>query len=148
MLFHDFEYELRTNPGYRDKVQKAVVDLDKAYKYTLAHNTGYKEHQEALLEYLRISRFNVTPLLGFYFPRYPGNSPYSLKDFSFAHCYFTLNIGPGSFTVFRGSRQIGKSVFGDTMLRVRNKKTGEISEIPIGELFELHKAKCKTIAEI
>lgn len=109
MLFHDFEYEIRTNSAYRNQVEAAIKQLDSSYKYALQHNTGYEEHQAALTNYLKLTHFNVSPLLGYYFPKYPLGTPFTLKDFPFAHCYYTLNIGPGCYSVFRGSRQIAKS---------------------------------------
>ena len=137
-LFFDFEYEVRTNPFYFDKVNKALTNLDKAYKYTLKHNAGYNEHREALVDYLRVSKFNITPLLGFYFPKYPLGTPFSLQDFPFAHAYYNLNIGPGCFTILRGSRQISKSLNFNNLCKFRNKKTGEIIEMTIGDFYNLH----------
>lgn len=137
-LFFDFEYEVRTNPFYYDKVNNALTNLDNAYKFTLKHNSGYNEHREALVDYLRVSKFNITPLLGFYFPKYPLGTPFSLQDFPFAHAYYNLNIGPGCFTILRGSRQISKSLNINNLCKFRNKKTGEIVEMTIGEFYNLH----------
>lgn len=40
------------------------------------------------------------------------------------------------FNIFLLSRQLGKCVTGDTMIKLRNKKTGEIKEITIKQFYE------------
>lgn len=137
MIFQDFEHKLRTDPVYYDKVQHAIQAIQNTYDYTRAHNSGYNLHHEAIMDYLKLTNFNLSPLLGFYFPKYPGVTPYSLKDFPFAHCYYNLNIGPGAFTVFRSSRQIGKCVAPETKITVRNKTTGEVKTMTISEFHDL-----------
>lgn len=138
-MFQDFEFKIRTDPKYRSKIYTAVDKIAKTYKDSLKNPSAKKYHQEALVDYLKVSNFNLSPLLGFYYPNYPDFEPYTLRNFPFAHCYYTLNIGPGAFSVFRGSRQIGKSLTTNNLCKIRNKKTGEIKEITIGELFLLAK---------
>ena len=138
-MFQDFEFNIRTNPNYRSKIYTAVDKIARTYKDSLKNPSMKKYHQEALVDYLKISNFNLSPLLGFYFPNYPDFEPYSLKAFPFAHCYYTLNIGPGAFSVFRGSRQIGKSCIYSTKVKIKNKKTGEIRIISMGDLFNMAK---------
>lgn len=50
---------------------------------------------------------------------------------------FTMHNEQNACSMF--SRQLGKCVYFQSLTRVRNKKTGEILEIPIGEFFELAK---------
>ena len=50
-------------------------------------------------------------------------------------------------TVCNLSRQLGKCVTGDTTIKIRNKKTGEIKEISIKEFHKLQKAKNKRAAD-
>lgn len=135
MAFLDFEYQMRTNPVFRDKILKSVENIMKTHKdmhRSLKHKDAYKQ---AILEYLNVSHFNLAPLLAYYYPNYP-DSNYTLKDFPFAHCYYQLNLGENSYTCLRGSRQIGKCVYKDTKIKIRNKKTGEIKELPIGEFHD------------
>lgn len=41
------------------------------------------------------------------------------------------------------SRQAGKCVINDTVIKIRNKKTGDVIEISVGEFYELYKKKNK-----
>lgn len=43
------------------------------------------------------------------------------------------------YTICMMSRQMGKCCFYNTKITVRNKKTGEIREIPIGDFYQMHK---------
>ena len=140
-MFIDFEYKIRTDSAYRDKISNAIDTMQKTAKEATRSEKHRKLHEEAVLDYLRASNFNITPLLGYYFPNYPEGKPYSLRDFSFAHCYYTLNLGHNSSTVFRCGRQIGKSLNPLSKIRIRNKKTGEINEITCGEMFDMIKHK-------
>lgn len=45
------------------------------------------------------------------------------------------------------SRQVGKCVFQDSKIKIRNKKTNEILELSIGEFFKLIADKCKQIQQ-
>lgn len=140
-MFIDFEYKIRTDSAYRDKIYNAIDTMQKTAKEATRSEKHRKLHEEAVLDYLRASNFNITPLLGYYFPNYPEGRPYSLRDFSFAHCYYTLNLGHNSSTVFRCGRQIGKSLNPLSKIRIRNKKTGEITETTCGEMFDMIKHK-------
>lgn len=137
MAFFDFEYKIRTDPSYYSKVEKAIINVVNTTR-DLKKNGGTKvavdAHHNALIEYLRLTRFNVTPLLGYYYPNFQGG-PFSLKDFPFAHCYYNLCMGPGSFTVFRTGRQVSKCVAFGSIVTLRNKKTMEVFNLPIGRLF-------------
>jgi hypothetical protein len=134
-MFEDFEFKLRKDTNFRNKITKAISNIQKTYNDSLKNPQYVSLHKQALQEYLKVSNFNLSPLLGFYYPNYP-DGPFSLADFPFAHCYYQLNIGPGAYTVYRGSRQIGKCVSYNTKIRVRNKVTKEILEISIGELYD------------
>lgn len=46
-------------------------------------------------------------------------------------------LDPKTLTAYLGSTNIGKCCTYDTMVRIRNKKTGEIREIKIGDLFNI-----------
>lgn len=139
MAFLDFEYQMRKNPEFRDKIIKAVQNIQKTHSEmhkSFKHREAYKH---AIEDYLQISGFNLSPLLGFYYPKYPANESYSLKDFPFAHCYYQLNLGENSYNVLRGSRQIGKCLCTNNLCKIRNKKTGKIVNIEIGKIFEILK---------
>lgn len=49
------------------------------------------------------------------------------------------------FVVAKCSRQVGKCVYINTIVRVRNKKTGEIKELTIGDLYGLVKSENKAV---
>jgi len=49
------------------------------------------------------------------------------------------------FVVARLPRQQGKCVYINTIVRIRNKKTGEIKELTIGELYGLIKSENKIV---
>lgn len=110
--FFDIEYLIRTNPFFYDKLEKSIKNLMQLYERykTQGKNSVYKKlYFEAFFDYLKLTNFNISPLLGYYYPTYPLGTPYSLKDFPFAHIYYNLNIGSNCTTVFKGSRQIAKS---------------------------------------
>lgn len=44
-------------------------------------------------------------------------------------------------SIVLASRQVGKCVYSDEVVKLRNKTTGEIVEMPIGEFYEKMKAK-------
>ena len=106
-MFIDFEHKIRTDSAYRDKIYKAIATMQETAKEATRSEKHRKLHEEAVMDYLKVSNFNITPLLGYYFPNYPEGKPYSLRDFPFAHCYYTLNLGHNSSTTFRCGRQIG-----------------------------------------
>jgi len=49
------------------------------------------------------------------------------------------NLQKHRFHVILCGRQLGKCLSYPTMISVRNKKTGEIKEVQIGELFDMNK---------
>lgn len=134
-MFEDFEFKLRKDSVFRTKIATSIVKLKNTYQDALKNPNRMKFHKEALMDYLKVSNFNLSPLLGFYFPAYP-EGPFSLANFPFAHAYYTLNIGPGAYTVYRGSRQIGKSLSFNNLCKFRNKTTGNQLLINIGEFFD------------
>lgn len=141
-MFLDFEYQLRTNPAFYNKIEKAIKRIISTSKEMHKSNRHKADYLDALKSYLEISNFNISPLLGYYYPNYP-DGPYSLKDFPFAHAYYTLNLGENSYCVYRGSRQIGKCLTTNNLCKIRNKKTGEVMKMPIGKVFELAKKSKK-----
>lgn len=143
-MWIDFEYQLRKNPAFRSKIEKAIKAIQDTFKDMHKDNKHRKLYIDAINNYLQISNFNLAPLLPYYYPNYP-DGPYTLKDFPFAYCYYALNLGEGSYNVLRGSRQIGKCLYTNSLCKIRNKKTGETKEITIGELFKLAKNKEKSI---
>jgi hypothetical protein len=140
-MFLDFEYKIRTDSAYRDKVYGALETMQKTAKDATKSEKHRKLHEEAVLEYLKVSHFNIAPLLGYYYPHYPEGTPYSLKDFPFAHCYYTLNLGPNSSTTFRCGRQIGKSCSSSSRVTIRNKSTGKVLHLTCGELYNMKKSQ-------
>lgn len=140
-MFLDFEYKIRTDSAYRDKVYGALETMQKTAKDATKSEKHRKLREEAVMEYLKVSHFNIAPLLGYYYPHYPEGTPYSLKDFPFAHCYYTLNLGPNSSTTFRCGRQIGKCIDKASIVRIRNKQTGEIKTLSCTSLYNLKKSQ-------
>jgi hypothetical protein len=51
------------------------------------------------------------------------------------------NLQNNRFNVVLASRQSGKCLCSDTMIKVRNKKTGEIKEMSIYDFYEINKNK-------
>lgn len=52
------------------------------------------------------------------------------------------------FVVLKCSRQCGKCIYINTIVRIRNKKTGEIKELTVGELYGLIKAEHKIVSTL
>lgn len=140
--FFDFEFEIRNNTMFADKVNAAIHNIIKTND-DLKRNAGQAKYRalrdEAFTEYLKLTKFNITPLLGYFFPKYPTVKPFSLQNYPFAHVFYNLNLGGNSFTCIKGSRQISKCVTGDTIIKVRNKRTKEIKEISLQDFFRLTK---------
>lgn len=140
--FFDIEKLIRTDPFFYDKLEKCIkriVDLQKQLRVSNS-DTLQKLYHEAFHEYLSLTNFNISPLLGYYYPTYPLGTPYSLKDFPFAHIFYALNVGANCSTIFKGSRQISKCVTGDTMCTFKNKNTGQIVKLSIKEFFDYIKS--------
>lgn len=138
-IFFDFEYLLRTEKLFQLKIEKAVSNIIKTNNDVLRNGSQLKYKRlrdEAFFEYLKLSRFNITPLLGYFFPRYPSMDPFSLKDHPYAHVLYNLNVGLDSSTTIRGSRQIGKCVIGDTLCKFRHKFTGKIVILSIKKFYD------------
>lgn len=134
MAFLDFEYRMRTDSDFRNKILKSVEDIIKTHSEMHKSLTHKKAYKDALSNYLKVSNFNIAPLLAYYYPNYP-DGPYTLKDYPFAHCYYQLNLGENSYTCLRGSRQIGKCLTKDNMIKIRNKTTGKEEVLTIEEFF-------------
>lgn len=139
--FFDIEKLIRTDAFFFDKVEKAVKHLMKMYDQLKVSysDQNLKLYREAFFDYLKLTHFSISPLLGYYYPKYPLGTPLSLKDFPFAHIFYNLNIGPSCSTVFRGSRQISKCCTGDTICRFKNKKTGQVVTMSLEDFFKHQK---------
>lgn len=114
--FFDYELALRQDTRFQHGLHDRAV---KCAKYTeLARaNPRYKPDSDAaIMDLLRYTNFNLTPLLGYYFPRYPRTEPFSLKNFPYAYAMFNLTFGRDSVMCIKGSRQIIKS----TCLAIRD----------------------------
>jgi len=108
-MFLDLEKELRTNGEFKHEVIKLCKQID-TFTQKARINTRYKtELRESIFKLLRLTKFNIAPLLPFYFPKYPRSKPFSLRNFPYAYAMYNLNFGRTSYTVIRGSRQIIKS---------------------------------------
>ena len=139
--FFDIEKLIRTDPIFRAKLEKSVKNVIATSEALHKKNdTKSKQiHNEALMDYLKLTRFHLSPLLGYYYPTYPMGTPFSLKNFPFAHIFYSFNVGAGCFTVYRGSRQISKCVDGRTICKFRHKPSGKIIEMPIQEFYKMCK---------
>lgn len=115
-MFLDLEHSLRTEGEFKYKYEQLASKL-KLYSDKAASNPAYmKQVRDTNLQILRLTKFNLVPFLGYYFPKYPKNKPFSLRYYPFAYAMYNLNLGRTSYTVIRGSRQISKT----TNIAIRN----------------------------
>lgn len=114
--FFDYEYALRTDLKFHQRLHDLCVDINKhteAAKRNMKHKADLENSILALLEH---THFNIAPLLPYYFPRYPKAKPFSLRNFPYAYALFNLTFGRDSFMCIKGSRQTIKS----TCLAIRD----------------------------
>lgn len=106
MAYLDVEYEARTNPEFRSKLNHLISQLSKveaAVRVGAARATYVKQ---LLHELIRHTNYNTALFLPYFFPVFENNTPMSLRDRPFAYSMYDLSPG-GALTV-RGSRQISK----------------------------------------
>jgi ABC-type branched-subunit amino acid transport system ATPase component len=64
------------------------------------------------------------------------------KNFlSIGNSYFDYDLNKDHITLLRGSNSMGKCVDPTTIIKLRNKNTGEIIETTIGEFYDSQKSK-------
>lgn len=68
-----------------------------------------------------------------------GVIPFKLYDFQKE---LIMAIHNNRRVIGRISRQSGKCLYFNNLVKIRNKQTGEIKEIAIGDLYELTKKEC------
>ena len=124
----------------KQKITEAIQKFAKANDDVRKYGSQQKYKQirdEAFFDYLKLSHFNITPLLGYFFPKYPTLSPFSLKDYPFAHVLYNLNLGSDSSTTIKGSRQISKCISPNMKCKFKNKRDNKEYEMTIEEFFTL-----------
>lgn len=116
IMFLDLEYKIRKDSRYADQLARLCLRMDK-YQKMAVHDLRMREPlRQTIMDMLEHTEYNLSPLLGYYFPAYPKHKPFSLVNFPHAHAFFNINLGRGAYTVFRGSRQIIKT----TCMAARN----------------------------
>jgi len=107
--FFDYELALREDEHFKYDIMKQAHKCQ-ALAERAAMNPGIKrQHDDAVMDLLRLTRFNLSPLLSYYFPQYPEHRPFSLRNFPYAYAMFNLTFGRDSVLCIKGSRQIIKS---------------------------------------
>ena len=104
MAYFDLEFKARTDGQFQYELMKHGQRLQEA---RIKDNGSNHLFQIAMWDFMQFCKFNLVFLTGYYWPRYPKDSPLVFGDYPFA--FSILNFQVGGFTVFRGSRQIGKS---------------------------------------
>jgi len=105
-MFLDIIKQVRTNNNFLSRVKHAVSKIEKLQQST--DPQALELQQAELFHLLGECGFNVGFMVPYYFPAYPQDQPLSLLSRPFAFSFLNLNIY--GTTVYRGSRQIGKSL--------------------------------------
>jgi hypothetical protein len=107
--FFDYELALRSDIKFRHQLEKQA-QLCQSLAIKAQRDIRYeKQHDKAVLDLLQMTRWNLSPLLPYYFPKYPKREPFSLRNFPYAYAMFNLTFGRDSVMCIKGSRQIIKS---------------------------------------
>jgi len=114
--FFDYELALRKDTKFQQGLNDRAVKCAKLAESARANPKYKKQLDAAIMDLLRFTNFNLTPLLSFYFPRYPRTDAFSLRNFPYAYAMFNLTFGRESVLCIKGSRQIIKS----TCLAIRD----------------------------
>lgn len=112
-MYLDLELKVRTDGAFRHKLMQLSRDLIGYYELSQRQEKYLKVYQDRLYEIVEFCQFNLSFLVGYYFPAYPKDKPLSLADYPFAFQLMALQVG--GFLCVKGSRQISKS----TTLSVR-----------------------------
>lgn len=141
--FFDYEASLRLDLPFRHKLETLVGRLQILTEKTRT-NVKYKpELQSCILQLLEHTNYNLSPLLPYYFPKYPKNQPFSLHNFPYAYALFNLAFGRESFMCIKGSRQTIKS----TCLAVRDVLATQIFSGLRSMLVTPRPEQLKTVAD-
>lgn len=119
MAFFDIESKIRTDGEFKDWIKKQIIAISKLENSIKEDNSKLPDYQAAVAKLLQALQWNVSPLLSYFFPKYPSQQPFNLKDYPQSYAYYDLNVGRLCYTVLRGSRQIAKTtgiVTRDTIL--------------------------------
>jgi hypothetical protein len=104
----DLGHKVRTDGEFASKLVKLSKEFADLSVKAERHAMYAPQANEALLNVIRLCEYNFFFLVPYYFPKYFSNKPLSFDEFPHASTMFNFQIG--GFTVYRGSRQIGKSI--------------------------------------
>ena len=107
--FFDYELMLRKDLKFQQNLRSQAIKCSQLAESSKRNPNHKKELDKQIIKLLHMTNFNLAPLLGFYFPRYPRTEPFSLKNFPYAYAMFNLTFGRESVLCIKGSRQIIKS---------------------------------------
>jgi hypothetical protein len=107
--FFDYELALRKDLRFQHRLEALCKEISRLAELSRVNMKHKSDLNSAILALLEHTRFNIAPLLPYYFPRYPKNTPFSLRNFPYAYAMYNLTFGRDSFMCIKGSRQIIKS---------------------------------------
>jgi hypothetical protein len=136
-MYFDLYSKLRTEGQFRHRMAALAADLKKVEALVEAGKAPQSRAAEILMAIYRLSDYNPSLLVPYFFPKYPRNSPLSLLPRPFMIEMMKLQVG-GSTTI-RASRQIGKCVDGRTAVAACA-AGGEPEAMEASALFDACKA--------
>ena len=142
MPYFDIAHNARTNPEFIKDFVSCTAAVDRAEAAAARNPRAVDMRCDAIHNLMKMCRYNTGPLVSYFFPRFLGPNPMTLRNHPFSYSCFNLQIG--GYTVLRGSRQISKCLAADTYVTIRNKKTGEISKMKASEVFSMVEKLDKT----
>jgi hypothetical protein len=112
-MFFDLQKEITTNVDFINKVERIISDI------RLAEQSGKKAEKAAhTLELLKACDGNPALLTPFFFPNFSRGKPMTM--WSRPHAFAMMSMIPTGELTVQASRQVGKCVTGDTLIRCQD----------------------------
>lgn len=125
--FFDLHKKVTTDSAFANRMHELLTYIAKADKLN-----RHKERDQAVMQLLRECRYNPSFLVPMYFPKFSANKPMTL--WSRPHAIAMMSIAPNASITIQSSRQIGKCLTGDTVVRCKT-ASGE-QDITLKDLFD------------
>ncbi len=106
MPYVDIEYNARTNPEFRAKIEQYGEAMKYLEGKAMGDPLARARLGQTIKGFMKLCDYNHGFLTGYFFPKYPREKPLTLVDRPYSYSMFNMQIG--GFTCIRGSRQTGK----------------------------------------
>lgn len=112
-MFLDLQKEMTTNIDFINKVERIIHAIN------LADKEGKREEKAShVLDLLKLCEGNPALLTPYFFPNFSRGKPMTL--WSRPHAFAMMSMIPTGELTVQASRQVGKCVTGDTLVRCKS----------------------------